>query len=100
MTVGEQRGKRNSAPAQGWALSTIEAITVLRTRAGLSERQLWLKAGMNYPYFHSRFQGHAPLTLNDVEQLCEVLQVSPFEVSKTAAALQAVASAGEGVEIR
>ena len=92
--MGERKPKRTTAPAQAWAKSTVEALTVLRTRAGLSERQMWAGAGMNYPYFRSRFHGDAPLTLNDVEQLCEVLQVTPFEVSRTAAALREVSAGG------
>lgn len=79
--------RARSKPAGVWALLTADAITGLQRRSGMSTEEMVQGAGLSSPYYLKRAAGVLPYTLNDIEAIATVLQVTPLEIATLAAQL-------------
>lgn len=76
---------RGTSPESGpLARALSEEVRVALARRRLSVKQLAEKSGLSPSYLGKRLRDESPLNSNDVEAICEALEVDPMHFIRTA----------------
>lgn len=92
-------GKRAAGAATAYSLRVVEAVKILRDRAGLTNAELMKRAGFSINYFYIRLRGESPFDMNDLDRIARALSIDVHDITHLASSLPDPADADDTVAL-